>query len=92
MAEVLERSATIASVKSDTSKAPRLLDQVRERICVLHYARATEKTYLHWIKFYIHFHGLRHPRDMARKRRTRSQLQRADVAAQDARSHLTLSA
>jgi len=64
MTEVLERSATAAPVKSDTPKAPRLLDQVRERICVLHYSRSTEKTYLYWIRFYIHFHGLRHPRDM----------------------------
>jgi len=45
MAEVLERSATFAPVQRDTPpppKAPKLLDQVRERICVLHYARATE--------------------------------------------------
>ena len=67
MTEVLERHATLAPVKRDTApatKPPRLLDQVRERICVLHYSRSTEKTYLHWIKFFIHFHGLRHPRDM----------------------------
>lgn len=64
MTEVIERSATIAPAKSDTPKAPKLLDQVRERICVLHYSRSTEKTYLYWIRFYIHFHGLRHPRDM----------------------------
>lgn len=67
MTEVLERDATRAPVKSDTppaTKPPKLLDQVRERIRVLHYSRSTETTYLHWIKFYIHFHGLRHPRDM----------------------------
>lgn len=67
MAEVLDRDATLAPATRDTpatNKPPRLLDQVRERIRVLHYARATEKTYLHWIKCYIHFHGLRHPRDM----------------------------
>ncbi len=67
MAEVIERNTTLAPVKRDmptAPKPPRLLDQVRERIGVLHYARATEKTYLHWIKFYIHFHGLRHPKDM----------------------------
>jgi len=67
MTEVIERDATLAPVKRDTptpAKPPKLLDQVRERIRVLHYARATENTYLHWIKFYIHFHGLRHPRDM----------------------------
>ena len=67
MTEVLERDATRAPVKRDTPdapKAPRLLDQVRDRIRVLHYSRSTEATYTYWIKFYIHFHNLRHPRDM----------------------------
>lgn len=67
MAEVIERDATVAPVKRDTPpapKPPRLLDQVRDRICVLHYSRSTEATYTYWIKFYIHFHGLRHPKDM----------------------------
>jgi len=31
---------------------------------VLHYSYRTEKTYLHWIKRYIHFHGKKHPKDM----------------------------
>ncbi len=32
--------------------APRLLDQVRERIRVKHYSLRTEDAYLHWIKRY----------------------------------------
>ena len=67
MADVIERDATLAPVKRDTppaAKPPKLLDQVRDRIRVLHYSRSTESTYLYWIKFYIHFHGLRHPKDM----------------------------
>jgi integron integrase len=67
MTEVIEREATVAPVKRDTPTAPqppKLLDQVRSRICVLHYSRSTEKTYLYWIRFFIHFHGLRHPKDM----------------------------
>lgn len=48
MTTVIEKNATAAPVKSDTA-APRLLDQVRERIRVLHYSRSTEKTYIHWI-------------------------------------------
>jgi integron integrase len=51
----------------DTNATPRpqkLLDQVRERIRVKHYALATEKTYCHWIKAFILWHGKRHPRDM----------------------------
>jgi integrase len=45
-------------------KAPRLMDQVRERIRYLHYTRSTEQVYVHWCKAFIRFHGLRHPRDM----------------------------
>ena len=39
------------------AKPPKLLDQVRDRIRVLHYSRSTEATYTYWIKFYIHFHA-----------------------------------
>jgi integron integrase len=42
----------------------RLLDQVRERARYLHYSLATEKAYLYWVRFFIRWHGLRHPRDM----------------------------
>ena len=45
-------------------KAPRLMDQVRERIRYLHYTRSTEEAYVYWCKAFIRFHGLRHPRDM----------------------------
>lgn len=42
----------------------RLLDQVRERIRYLHYSLSTEQTYLYWVRFFIRWHGLRHPREM----------------------------
>jgi integron integrase len=42
----------------------RLLDQVKERIRYLHYSLNTEKIYLYWVKFFIRWHGLRHPREM----------------------------
>lgn len=53
-------------------KSIRLLDQVRQRIRYLHYSLSTEKTYLHWVKFFIRWHGrkdggtgtMRHPREM----------------------------
>lgn len=44
---------------------PRLLDQVRNAIYVRHYSMKTEKAYTYWIKYFIRFHKLRHPRDMA---------------------------
>ncbi len=68
MIEIAERNATPADATRDTAtdvkRQPKLLDRVRERIRVKHYARSTEKTYLYWIRWYIHFHGLRHPQDM----------------------------
>ncbi len=43
---------------------PRLLTQVRDRVRFHHYALSTEKAYLHWIRFFIRFHSLRHPETM----------------------------
>lgn len=43
---------------------PKLLDQVRTVMRRQHYARRTEQTYAHWIIRFIHFHTMRHPRDM----------------------------
>ncbi len=45
-------------------QAPRLLDQVRERIRRLGYSRRTEQAYVGWIRRYVRFHGLRHPLDL----------------------------
>ena len=51
-----------------SAPSPRLLDQVREQIRYRHYSLSTEKTYLHWVRFFIRWHGrggqMRHPRDM----------------------------
>ena len=43
---------------------PKLLDQVRTAIRRRHYSYRTEQAYIHWIKRFIHFHGVRHPREM----------------------------
>ena len=45
-------------------KAARLLDQVRERIRYLHYSIRTEQAYVHWVRAFVRFHGLRHPLEM----------------------------
>ncbi len=42
----------------------RLLDQVRERVRYLHYSLRTEQAYVHWIRAFVRFHGLRHPKTM----------------------------
>jgi hypothetical protein len=40
------------------------MDQVRERARYLHFSLATEKAYLYWIRFFIRWSGMKHPRDM----------------------------
>lgn len=47
-----------------SSKPPKLLDQVVERLRVKHYSKRTEQAYVHWIKHSIFFHGKRHSRAM----------------------------
>ena len=45
-------------------RSVRLLDQLRERIRYKHYSLRTEESYLYWVRFFIRWHKLRHPRDM----------------------------
>jgi integron integrase len=47
-----------------TPPSPRLLAQVRERVRYLHYSLRTEKAYVYWIRFFVRWHGMKHPRDM----------------------------
>lgn len=47
------------------NKSPKLLDQVRDKLRVKHYAIRTEQSYVDWIKRYIYFHGKTHPKDLA---------------------------
>ncbi|HWB46014.1 MAG TPA: integron integrase [Hyphomicrobiaceae bacterium] len=42
----------------------RLLDKVRERIRYLHYSLRTEDVYAYWIRYFVRWHGLRHPAEM----------------------------
>ena len=44
--------------------AVRLLDQVRSHIRYLHYSIRTEQAYVHWVRTFVRFHGLRHPAEM----------------------------
>lgn len=44
--------------------AVRLLDQVRERIRYKHYSLRTEQQYVYWVRAFVRFHTLRHPREM----------------------------
>jgi integron integrase len=54
-------------VQPRTRPAPqstRLLDQVRERARYLHYSPRTEKAYVYWVRYFIRWNGMKHPRDM----------------------------
>lgn len=45
-------------------RSTRVLDQLRERIRYKHYSIRTEQAYVHWVRAFIRFHGVRHPREM----------------------------
>lgn len=44
-------------------QAPKLLDQVRDKIRLKHYSIRTEQAYVDWIKRFVLFHHKRHPRN-----------------------------
>ena len=47
-----------------TLQSTKILDQLRERIRLLHYSRQTEQAYVRWCRAFIRFHGIRHPAEM----------------------------
>ena len=53
--------------KSTTVNPLKLLDQVRDKLRVKHYAIRTEQTYVGWIKRFIFIHGKRIRKIWARK-------------------------
>ena len=56
---VLPASVSVAA------QPPRLLDQVRARIRILHYSIRTEQAYFDWNKRYIRYFDKRHPRELS---------------------------
>ena len=42
----------------------RLLEEVRDRVRFKHYSLRTEDAYIQWIRRFVIFHGMRHPREM----------------------------
>ena len=45
-------------------RQPKLLDRARSEIRVRHYSIRTEEAYLAWIRRFLRFHHMQHPRDM----------------------------
>jgi integron integrase len=46
------------------ARPPGLIQRYREELQARHYARRTMKTYEQWLRRFLRFHGLRHPRQM----------------------------
>jgi len=50
----------------EKSRSP-FLESVRAALRTRHYSIRTEHTYVHWIKRFLYFHGLRHPSELGEK-------------------------
>lgn len=46
--------------------AEKLLDRMRRALRTGHYSLRTEEVYVHWVRRFIRFHGMRHPRDLGK--------------------------
>ena len=67
MLTLAKPNATALPALNDSApivQQPKLLEQMRAAIRTKHYSYSTEKTYLHWAKRFILFHGKRHPAEM----------------------------
>ena len=58
----LRASTTAPATTGRTT--PKLLDQVRQALRLRHFSVRTEESYVAWIRRYIRFHALRHPREL----------------------------
>lgn len=47
-----------------TNPAPRLVEVVVQRLRYMHYSIRTEEAYVHWIRGFVRWSGMRHPRTM----------------------------
>lgn len=47
-----------------TNEKPRLLEQTRLVLRRKHYSIRTERSYLAWIRRFLRYHNLRHPKDL----------------------------
>ncbi len=56
--------SSLNTAQGGTSPPPKLLDQLRDTIRLLHYSIRTEETYVQWVRRFILFHHKRHPEEM----------------------------
>ncbi|MGB1092998.1 MAG: phage integrase N-terminal SAM-like domain-containing protein [Oceanobacter sp.] len=62
------------------SKSP-FLNQISRFMRLNGYSLRTEKTYLHWVRRFIRFHGLKHPAAMGAEMGAEVRRLRADVVS-----------
>src|SRR6185295_7713125 len=60
----MEQRPDSSALSTEPAKGPRLRELLREAIHSRNYSRRTEKSYWFWIRYFIFFHGKRHPREM----------------------------
>jgi integron integrase len=60
----IENAVASAGPASGRRPEPKLLDRVREAVRLRHYSRRTEEVYVTWIRWFIVFHGKKHPSEM----------------------------
>jgi integron integrase len=56
-----------APSREGQTHSPKLLESLRQALYVRHYSNRTTDTYCAWVKRFVHFHNLRHPKDMGEK-------------------------
>ncbi len=64
----MQRSTTNNNNTSGNSAntcKPRLLDQMHQSMQSRHYSPRTERSYCNWVKRFIYFHNIRHPKEMS---------------------------
>jgi integron integrase len=53
-----------AGCEHDEARPPRLISSLRERIRYLHYSLRTEQAYVYWVRAFVRYSGMRHPREL----------------------------
>ncbi len=53
--------------RSAPSGKPKLLDRFRRELRTRRYSQRTEETYISWVRRFLRYHGMRHPRNMGKK-------------------------
>jgi integron integrase len=65
-APALSLPSALPSLSPPQAPARTLLEEARRVARVMHYSLRTEQQYLQWIRDFVRFHRMRHPREMGR--------------------------